>query len=191
MLLSQSQRKQYMVSVHDHNGLFEGLSSDDSLQSNLPDDLSLVMVVLKQRCRFDADERGRLEAVMTKWKISRISALVLTHCESLSEKEQKNAIKQFKKDHPSITELMGKGILAVGFPDSSYIQPGSPLSQRVEEDKARLRQLVYSCDEVMSISKALASTLQQESAAHQNEQLEGEGEENGDHSRARSCCSTM
>ena len=44
---------------------------------------------------------------------------------------------------------MGKGILAVGFPDSSHIQPGSQLSQRVEEDKAKLRQLIYLCDEVV------------------------------------------
>jgi hypothetical protein len=37
------------------------------------------------------------------------------HC----EEERGEMIKQFKKDHPSITELMGKGILAIGFPDSS------------------------------------------------------------------------
>ena len=58
-------------------------------------------------------------------------------------------IEQFKKDHPSIAKLMGKGILAVGFPDSSHIQPGSPLSQRVEEDKANLRRLIYSCGELV------------------------------------------
>ena len=84
-----------------------------------------------------------LKSVMSKWQISRISALVLTHCECLSEEERGEMIKQFKKDHPSITELMGKGILAVGFPDSSHVQPGSPLNQRVEEDKANLRQLIY------------------------------------------------
>ena len=33
-----------MLCVYDHNGLFEGLSSDDTLWSDLPDDLSLVVV---------------------------------------------------------------------------------------------------------------------------------------------------
>ena len=46
---------------------------------------------------------------------------------------------------------MGKGILAVGFPDSSHVQPGSQLSQRVENDKAKLRQLIYSCDQKANI----------------------------------------
>ena len=62
-------------------------------------------------------------------------------------------IEQFKKDHPSIAELMGKGILAVGFPDSSHIQPGSPLSESVDEDKANLRQLIYSCDEPVHVQR--------------------------------------
>ena len=55
-----------------------------------------------------------------------LSVLVLTHCEHLSEEERGEMIncKQFKKDHPSVASLMDKRILAVGFPDSSHIQPG-------------------------------------------------------------------
>ena len=58
---------------------------------------------------------------------------------------------QFKKDHPSVAELMGKGILAVGFPDSSYVESETELSERVEADKSNLRQLIYSCDETVTI----------------------------------------
>ena len=65
-------------------------------------------------------------------------------------------IEQLKKDHPLIAEVMGKGILAVGFPDSSHVQPGSLLSQRVDEDKADLRQLIYSCDISVTIPSTLA-----------------------------------
>ena len=64
---------------------------------------------------------------MTKWQISEMSVVVLTYCEHLSEQEREEIIEEFKKDHPSIAELMGKGILAVGFPNSSHIQPGSQL----------------------------------------------------------------
>jgi predicted GTPase len=147
MLTSRSSNKTYKINVCDHNGLFEGFNSINALSSNLPRWLHLVITVLKYGRDLDENERKILKGVMRKWQISGISSLVLTHCESLSEKERGEMIEQFKKDHPSIAELMGKGILAVGFPDSSHIQPGSPLSQRVEEDKKKLRQLIYSSDE--------------------------------------------
>ena len=152
VLKSASQLKNYRFQVYDHSGLFEGASSIDEFSSAVPEKLDLVIFVLKRGCDFDESEVEILKSVVSEWKISRISALVLTHCERLSEEERGEMIEQFKKDHPSIAELMGKGILAVGFPDSSHIQPGSPLSQRVEEDKASLRQLIYSCEPVL-ISK--------------------------------------
>jgi hypothetical protein len=149
MIKSTSRYKNYRVQIYDHSGLFEGASSIDKLSSAVPEKLNLVVFVLKHGYDFDESEVEILKSVVSKWKISRISALVLTHCESLSEKERKEAIKQLKKDHPSIAKLMGKGILAVGFPASSHIQPGSPLSQRMEEDKANLRKLIYSCGELV------------------------------------------
>jgi hypothetical protein len=151
MIKSASQLKDYIINVYDHTGLFEGASSIDQLSSAIPEKLNLVIFVLKRGCDFDESEVEILKSVVSGWQISRISALVLTHCERLSEEERGEMIEQFKKDHPSIAELMGKGILAVGFPDSSHIQPGSPLSQGVKEDKANLRQLIYSCDEPVSI----------------------------------------
>ena len=89
--------------------------------------------------------RMALDNIMSEWQISEISAVVLTHCEHLSEEEREKMIEQFKKDHPSVAELMGKGILAVGFPDSSHIQPGSGFSQSVEIDENKMRQFIYSC----------------------------------------------
>jgi hypothetical protein len=151
MLRSISQLKDYKIEIHDHSGLFEGASSIDKLSSTVSEKLNLAIFVLKRGCEFDESEVEILRSVVSEWQISRISALVLTHCERLSEKERGEMIEQFKKDHPSIAELMGKGILAVGFPDSSHIQPGSPLSQRVEEDKANLRKLIYSCNATVTI----------------------------------------
>ena len=155
MLRSASRFQDYIVNIYDHSGLFEGASSIDELSSAAPDKLNLVIFVLKYGYDFDKEEVATLKSVVSEWKISRISALVLTHCECLSEKERGEMIEQLKKDHPSIAELMGKGILAVGFPDSSHIQPGSPLSQRVEEDEASLRQLIYSCNELIFIPQKI------------------------------------
>ena len=145
MINSASQLKDYKLEVFDHSGLFEGASSIEDLSSAVPKMLNLVIFVLKHGHHFDESEVAILKSVVSEWQISRVSALVLTHCERLSEEERGEMIKQFKKDHPSIADLMGREILAVGFPDSSRIQPGSPLSQRVEKDKASLRQLIYSC----------------------------------------------
>ena len=53
--------------------------------------------------------------------------------------------------HPSVTELMGKGILAVGFPDNSFIQSNVQLRESVVTDQKKLRQLIYSHDEKVTI----------------------------------------
>ena len=75
----------------------------------------MVIVVLKYGRNLNESEQKILKGVVSKWQISGISCLIPTHCEKLSEEDEKEVIEQFKKDHPSITELMGKGILAVGF----------------------------------------------------------------------------
>lgn len=75
----------------------------------------------------------RMKTAMSKWKISQI--LVLAHCECLSEVEREKIIKQFKEDHPTIAELMGKGVLAVGFPDNSRVQPGSQLKVKTMRER--------------------------------------------------------
>ena len=157
-LKSVSQCKDYKISVYDHNGLFEGASSIDSLPSEFSGNLDLAIFVFKRGYRFDENEQKILEAVTSKWKISQISALVLTHCERLSEEERQIVIEQFKKDNPSVAKLMGKGILAVGFPDSSHVQPGSQLSQKVADDKAKLRRLIYSCHDTVTIPEPSQTT---------------------------------
>ena len=154
ILKSKSRHKSYKIDVYDHKGYFQYHWSIERLSSDLPTKLDLVLFVLRHDSEFISKEEKKLNALMNEWQISRISSLILTHCERLSEEEREKMIKQFRKDHPSVAELMGKGILAVGFPDSSHIQPGSPMSQRVENDYAKLRQLIYSCNEGVFIPKA-------------------------------------
>ena len=177
MIKSESQLKNYKIEVYDHSGLFEGASSIEELFSAVPDKLNLVIFILKRGYDFDESEVEILKSVMNKWQISGISALVLTHCECLSEEERGEMIEQLKKDHPSIAEMMGKGILAVGFPDSSHIQPGSPLSQRVEEDKANLRQLIYSCESgfrrAYQAAVLIPESLQNEQVEHLRTSVRG------------------
>ena len=109
MLNSVSKLKDYKIKVYDHSGLFEGASSIDELSS---EKLNLVIFVLKRGYDFDESEVTMLKSVMSELQISGISSLILTHCEHLSAEEREEMIEQFKKDHPSIAELMGKGILS-------------------------------------------------------------------------------
>ena len=53
-LHSASQGKNYMVKIYDHDGLFEGASSVDNLSSEIPEDLDLVIFVLKHGHSFDS-----------------------------------------------------------------------------------------------------------------------------------------
>ena len=147
-LNSATHHKSYKIKVFDHTGLFEDPTSIDILSSTVPSQLDLVIFVLKRRCSFNESEVEKLKFVISKWDIGHISALVLTHCEDFSEEERGVMIEQFKKDCPSVAELMGKGILAVGFPDSSHvIEISTELKDRVQDDKAKLRRLIYSCDD--------------------------------------------
>ena len=149
---SESQSKNYLINIFDHDGLFEGHCSIECLASSISPSLNLIFFVLKYKHNFDVKEVERLEAIVSEWKVKQISALVLTHCEHLLADDRVEMIKQFIEDHPSITKLMGMGVVAVGFSDNSHIQPGTPLSQSVEEDKAMLRQLIYVCDEPVVLS---------------------------------------
>ena len=87
-LYSASQHKNYEVTVYDHDGLFEGPSSINTLPFDIPVYLNLVIFVLKQGRTYVKSEREKLEAVITKFQINGISAPVLTHCEHLSEEER-------------------------------------------------------------------------------------------------------
>ena len=54
---------------------------------------------------------------------------------------------------------MGKGILAVGFPDSQCIQHELLMSLCVEDDKTKLRKLIYSCSKGVTFSKKVKTPL--------------------------------
>ena len=153
VIQSASQFKDYRIDIYDHDGLFEDVTSIDKLPFSVTVELNLnlIIFVLKHGYNFRENEVEVLKSTVNKLKISQISSLVLTHCERLSEKDRGEVIKQFKKDHLLVAKLMGKGILAVGFPDNveSYID----LSEKVEDDKAKLRKLIYSCDKSVFIPR--------------------------------------
>lgn len=81
---------------------------------------------------------------MTMWPdISSISALIVTHCERLSEEERREEVKKIKMKYPTIANFMKVGIITVGFPDQDYVRDERSLADSTKEDAAVLRTLTY------------------------------------------------
>lgn len=144
---SQSQLKTYKFKIYDHDGLFDmKISTAMSSLFNANDELHLniVLFVMKQGHFFDRNVQQTLETIMTMWPdISRISVLVVTHCERLSEEERKEVVQKIKMIYPAIANFMKVGIITVGFPDQDYVRDEQSLADSTDRDTAKLRTLIY------------------------------------------------
>ena len=82
--------------------------------------------------------------IIKRWpEISSISALIITHCERLSEEGRKAVIQKFKVTHPNITKLMKNGIHTVGFPDQHHMSVEKSFVDKARRDREFLRTLIY------------------------------------------------
>ena len=148
---SATQSQNYWLKVYDHDGLFNtemsvALSSlfgeDDELS------VDLVLFVIQQGHYLKAAQQETLDCIMREWDISNISAMIITHCEKLSQKGREVVIHQFKDAHPAVTKFMKFGIYTVGFPDHDqhYVRDKTSLIKRIEKDEAMIRGLIYSSE---------------------------------------------
>ena len=79
-----------------------------------------------------------------------ISALVITHCDGIKAEERQDIISQFRADDrcAPLAAFMGKGIYAVGFPDTSPFAPigvKQAMEKLIAEDENTVRNLVREC----------------------------------------------
>lgn len=148
---SRSQLKTYKFKIYDHDGLFD-VQTSTAMSSlfNTNDELHLNMVlfVMKQGHFFDTYQQQTLKTIMMEWPdISRISALVITHCERLSEEERKAVVQTIKAKHPAVANFMKVGIITVGFPDQHYVRDEDSLADGADRDITKLRTLIYFSEE--------------------------------------------
>ena len=148
---SVTQLQNYVLKVYDHDGLFNtDIDISAALSSLFSEDdklsVDLILLVVKRGHNFDSIQQQTLDTIMREWDISDISALVITHCERLSEKERERVVHQFKEVHPTVTKSMKVGVYAVGFPDSHYVMRDKVLLKSIEKDAAIIRQLIYSSE---------------------------------------------
>ena len=160
VLKSESKKQNYRIRVCDINGLFDAATtitetdaSIDSIVSNLPSPSNLVLFVSKQGHDFDEHELRTLSLIDRRWNISDISALVITHCEHFSPEQRRYEVSKIKENYPAVDQLMGKGIHLVGFPHHSYVKGTKGLQERVIKDESAIRDLIYSCEKDIHLSK--------------------------------------
>ena len=82
------------------------------------------------------------------------SALVITHCEGITDVERKGIVAEFKTDHRSsqVAAFFEKGIHTVGFPDLSRLAPNlrAVYQSGIEENEETIRKLVDECDQPLT-----------------------------------------
>lgn len=111
--------------------------------------VSLVLFIVKGR-RFTREVIDTIDRIKDHFKeISPMSALVITHCESLTDQARERFIKEFEadkdKDIADVCSFMQKGIVMVGFPDlSEFKETLRPtFQQSMEADVKALHQLIF------------------------------------------------
>ena len=169
--LLMNESNHYIVQVVDTVGPFDarrikihGIVTNDMIMKRLsafikervPSGFNTVLFVLKLG-RWTVEEQETFDLIIRQFsdELSSISALVITGCETMTDKERANYATEFIKAQPAIAEFMQKGIHTIGFPNTNRVKPAF---RKIFEDDAKsdqeyLRQLVYSCDEMKQVVK--------------------------------------
>ena len=83
------------------------------------------------------------------------SALVITHCEGITEESRRDIVNEFKVNSRSseVAAFIGKQIFAVGLPDISKVSTHfkSIYQNGITEDEIVIRGLVKNCDHPLSV----------------------------------------
>ena len=84
-----------------------------------------------------------------------ISALVITHCDSIEVSQREKIIAEFRGNSRSsqVVAFMKKGAYAVGFPDVSALPDNLKpiMQQKIAADEEKIRKLVQSCDSPIKV----------------------------------------
>lgn len=107
--------------------------------------------------RYTGESHSSLQHVVESLnhKASFISALVITHCESMEASQRDKKIGEFRDNSRSsqVVSFMKNGAYAVGFPDPSALPDNlkSIMQQGIAADKEMVRQMVERCDSSIEV----------------------------------------
>ena len=107
--------------------------------------------------RYTDESHGSLKHAVENLnqQAKKFSALVITHCEAMTNVQRDSIIAEFKKGSRTseIAAFMGKETHAVGFPDPSTMDPAVKpiLQQNVHVEEEAIRELVNTCDSTIGV----------------------------------------
>lgn len=131
---------------------------EDIRQQSSEGGINLILFVVSHSDGFTQEDRQPTEFIISHLheSMSTISALVVTKCENQNDQKRAAIIKDYKDNAQSITNFMGKGILTFGFPKPEDIDDEFKpiIDQRVQQDKQKLHDLVYSSDQFQQLQFA-------------------------------------
>ena len=88
-------------------------------------------------------------------KVKPISALVITHCEGLTDAQKNDTTMEFQTNPRGslVVSFMKKGVHAVGFPDTSALPSSikSVMQNGVFEDEKKIMKLVENCEYPLTV----------------------------------------
>lgn len=158
----------YVSKIVDTRGLFDTkkesfLSILEHLKKYLcgrvDEGINLLIFVMRQG-RFTDEEKKVFDIIMNYFEpeISDISALVITHCEMLTQEQRKTLVEDFKTKDPTkrIAAFMKKGVYDVGFTTNPQFQ--GMLKDQMKAEVDRLKQLLFECKDV-KLTKAQLEDL--------------------------------
>ena len=122
-----------------------------SIRQNL-ERIHLIIFVIANGRYTDESHRSLMQTIKSicPERAKPFSALVITHCEGITDVERKRIVADFETDRRSskVTASIGKGIHTVGFPDLSRLAPNlrGIYQSGIEENEKTIRQLVDECD---------------------------------------------
>ena len=137
------------------------------LESNLPNDISLVVFVFRYGC-FTDEERKLFESIVGCFNenLSQLSALVITGCDDLSE-ESKVEFKKSLGEHWEIGKLlaassMTKGTYCVTLPDSEKLSAKNAdvYKDDIQHSHKEMQELLANCTTTWSLEKLIKSADQ-------------------------------
>ena len=117
--------------------------------------IHLIIFVIANGCYTDESHSSLMHVVRHLDQGAEFSALVITHCEGITNDHRERIIKDFKSDHRSskLADFMRKGVYTVGFPESKSPQLKVIYQNEVKEDEKIIRELVKGCKKSLSVEK--------------------------------------
>ena len=157
----------YSVKIIDTMGLSDTeRDSDDTVKEiakffreEVVEGVSLVLFVMKKGC-VTVDVVDMIKLIDKHFKeISAMSALVITHCESIINEARERIVDDYKTSRVSavstMCQFMQQGIYTVGFPDLGVTPDAfKPLFKQVTEaDVKKIHEVIYNCTEMKLTSE--------------------------------------